>query len=63
MLWPPWLWISTPVKFLIWLFNRVVTWSGQFYLWKRIRSKRFLWIALINLCSLGILVLIFFWLR
>ena len=63
MLWPSWLWITTPVKFSIWLCNRIATWCGQFYLWKRIRSKRVFWVVLINLCSLGILVLVFFWLR
>ena len=65
MIWPAWLWIGTPVKFATWLVNRLATWSGSFYLWKRLRSHRFfwLWFVVINTVSMGMLVAALFWLH
>ncbi len=60
-----WLWISSPLKFSLWVVNRVATWTGVFYLWKRFRSTRhfWAWITLINVVSLCGLGLVFFWLH
>lgn len=61
--WPAWLLISTPVKFWLWLTNRLLTWSGLWYLWRRFRRRRrfWLWAALLNALSLGTLSLLFLW--
>lgn len=63
--WPSWLWIGTPIKFSVWLVNRLATWTGSFYLWKRIRSKPHFWpsFLLLNLLSLATLCLVLFWLH
>ncbi|GEM_PF-3170525 len=65
IVWPSWLWISTPLKFFLWLGNRIATWTGSLYVWKRMRASRlfWLWIVLINLLSWGALGLLFFWLH
>ena len=65
MVWPSWLWIGTPVKFSLWLLNRLATWTGLFYLWRRFRSQRLFWVwfAVINVASLSGLAILFFWLR
>ena len=65
MLWPSWLWIGTPLKFFLWAANRLATGTGLLYLWKRSQVKRrfWMWMILINLVSLGGLILLFFWLR
>ncbi len=65
MVWPAWLWVGTRLKFSLWLANRLATWTGLVYLWRRLRSRRWfwLWVALANLVSLGVLVAVFFWLR
>ncbi len=65
MLWPAWLWVGTPLKFSLWLANRVAAWTGLAYVWKRFRAQRhlWLWIALLNVVSLGGLVVLFFWLH
>ena len=62
---PAWLWIGTPVKFSLWLANRLATWTGVAYLWRRFRSQRgvWMWLALLNVVSLGGLCLLFFWLH
>ena len=64
MVWPAWLSITTPLKFSLWLLNRLATWTGVFYFWKRFRAQRgfWIWITLINVVSLSALVLLFFWL-
>ena len=65
MVWPSWLWIGTPLKFFIWLGNRLLTWTGLYYVWTRFRSRRdfWLWFILINLTSMGGLILLLFWLH
>ena len=65
MLWPSWLWIGTRLKFFLWLGNRFATWTGSFYLWKRLRATRHLWVwlILVNVVSLAGLGLLFFWLH
>lgn len=67
MLWPSWLWIGTRGKFFMWLGNRVTTWIGSFYVWKRLRVNRnrkvWLWLALINVVSLSALGVLFYWLH
>lgn len=62
---PSWLWVGTPVKFALWVFNRVATATGVLYFWKRLRASRYFWfwLFLINAVSLGFLVLFFFWLH
>ena len=62
---PAWFWISSPLKFFLWLFNRMATWTGSFVLWKRRRSTRRFLIGMIvlNMVSIGILGFIFFWLH
>lgn len=62
---PPWLWIGTPLKVLLWLGNRCLTWTGLFFLWRRFRSSRgvWLWLLLVNAASLSALALLFFWLH
>ncbi len=63
MIWPAWLWIGTPAKFCAWLGNRLMTWVGSFYLWKRQRRhKRFwMWLLAVNLVSMSGLVLLLYW--
>ena len=65
MAFPGWLWIGTPFKFWLWCLNRLATWTGAFYVWKRFRARRafWMWIVLLNLVSLSGLVLVFFWLH
>ena len=65
ILWPPWLWISTPLKFFLWMGNRVATWTGSHLFWKRFRSRRtvWVWLVLLNIVSLGALGLLFVWLH
>ena len=65
MIWPAWLWIGTPLKFSVWMTNRVATWTGSFYVWKRARTKRrvWMWLLLLNAVSLGALCLFLFWLH
>ena len=65
MVWPAWLWIGTRLKFSLWLANRLATWTGVGYLWRRLRSRRWfwLWMVLANLLSLGALAAVFFWLH
>lgn len=64
-MWPAWLWIGTPLKFSLWLINRIATWTGVFYLWRRWRSRRHVWwwMIVVNTLSLGALGLLFFWLH
>ena len=61
---PPWLWISTPLKFSLWLGNRLSTGVGAFFFWRRFRARRLIWVwlFLINAASLSALGLVFFWL-
>ncbi|PIQ83548.1 MAG: hypothetical protein COV75_06930 [Candidatus Omnitrophica bacterium CG11_big_fil_rev_8_21_14_0_20_63_9] len=63
--WLGWLWIGTPLKFSLWLANRIATWTGLFLFWKRFRSKQGIWwwIMALNTLSLGALGLLFFWLK
>ena len=65
MLWPSWLWFGTPLKFWLWLVNRLATWTGVFYAWRRFRTQRgfWVWATLANLISWGGLALLFFWLH
>ena len=65
MLWPSWLWIGTPTKVTIWLTNRLATWTGVYYFWRRFRTHRYFWPLLItiNLASVSALGLIFYWLH
>ena len=65
MVWPSWLWIGTRLKFVLWLTNRLATWTGITYFWKRFRSQRFFWwwVVLMNAVSFGGLCLVFFWLH
>ena len=65
MVWPTWLWIGTPLKFSLWLMNRIATSTGVLYLWRRLRSRRhfWAWFVLVNTVSLGLLVLLFFWIH
>ena len=65
MAWPAWLSLGTPVKVWLWLGNRFLTWTGLYLLWQRWRARRFFWVwlTLINLVSLGGLLLLCLWLR
>ena len=65
MVWPSWLWLGTPYKVVLWAGNRLATWLGVAYLWRRFRSTRhfWLWIILFNAVSFGLLALLFYWLR
>ncbi len=65
MLWPSWLWIGTRAKFSLWLANRLTTWSGSFYFWRRFRSTQrvWLWLLIINVLSWGALALLFYWMH
>ena len=65
MVWPAWLWVGTRLKLSLWLANRLATGTSLLYLGRRLRSRRFfwLWFILINVCSLSLLALLFFWLR
>ena len=62
MIWPSWLWVGTPLKFILWLSNRVATWMGSFFLWKRFRARRAIWgwLMFFNIISLSALGLLFF---
>ena len=63
--WPSWLLLSSPVKLVLWIANRLATWTGVFYLWRRFRAKPhfWVWLVLLNACSFGGLCLVFFWLH
>lgn len=63
--WPAWLWIGKPLTLLLWLANRMVTWTGLVLFWKRCRTQRgvWLWIMAINALSLGALGVVLFLLR
>ena len=65
MVWPSWLWIGTRLKLSLWLANRLATWTGLVYLWRRLRSRRlfWLWVIIVNLISLGALAFLFLWLH
>lgn len=65
MVWPSWLWVGTPLKVSLWVANRLATWTGLVYLWRRFRSHRWfwMWVVLANFISLGGLVFLFFWLH
>ena len=68
MLWSSWfVWVGrlTPMKFFLWLGNRVTTWLGMFHVWKRFRSRRLIWVwlLLMNAASFGVLVFVFVWLK
>ena len=65
MVWPSWLWLTSPFKWALWIFNRLATWTGLFFFWKRFRAQRhfWLWIIFINAVSMGVLALVFFWLH
>ncbi len=60
--WTAW-WIGTPVKFVLWLGNRLVTGFGLALVWRRFRSSRWVWPTLIvvNVVSLGGLALVIYW--
>ena len=64
MVWPAWLWIGTRTKVSLWVLNRLATWTGLVYLWRRFRSRPrrtfWLWMMVVNLVSLGGLALLFF---
>ena len=64
MVWPSWLWIGSSVKFFLWLGNRLATWTGSFFFWRRFRSRRrvWVWLFVINVVSLAGLCALFFWL-
>ena len=61
MFWPSWLWIGSRTKLSWWLANRLATWTGLFYFWKRFRSHRLFWFwtITINIVSLAALMLLF----
>ena len=65
MPWPAWLWIGTRSTCFLWLSNRLATWTGSFWFWKRFRGTRRLWVwlLLINATSIALLVWLFFWLH
>lgn len=50
--------VGSPVRLAIWIGNRVATWTGLFFLWRRLngspnRWRRFLVVgSLVNLASL-----------
>lgn len=64
MLGPLTLWIGTPLKLFLWVINRLATWTGLLYLWRRLRSRRrfWTWFIIINVASLGSLGLLVCWL-
>ena len=64
MIWPAWLSLTSPLKFSVWVVNRLATWTGGFFLWKRWRARRrvWVWLTLVNLVSLSGLCLVLFWL-
>ncbi len=65
----PWAFlINTPLKLAILVGNRLATWTGLFYLWRRVASRRthgwrtfLLWALGINLVSLSLLAGLLFW--
>ena len=67
MTWPAWLWLGSRLKLSLWLGNRIATWTGLYYFWKRFRARRdfWVWCLVINLVSLAVLggVLYWIWLR
>ena len=66
MLWPAWLNLGTPLKFSLWLGNRLATWTGMALVWKRQRAKRsfrlWLWLMAGNAVSFIALAGALFWL-
>ena len=44
---PSWLWIGTRLKFSLWVTNRLLTWTGGYYVWKRFRARRDFWVWII----------------
>ncbi|MBI3996221.1 MAG: hypothetical protein HY352_01055 [Candidatus Omnitrophica bacterium] len=65
MLLPSWLWIGTPVKVVLWLANRLATWTGSWYFWKRFKGRRRLWLWLLALNALSFTALggVFYWIH
>ncbi len=65
IVWPTWLWIGTPFKLTLWLANRLATWTGLAYVWRRFRTQRhrWIWLTIINTVSLAALAAVFFWLH
>ena len=55
IVWPAWLLAGAPVKLVVWLFNRLATWTGAYYLWKRLRAQPLIWfwLFLFNALSLA----------
>ncbi len=65
MIVPAWLWIGTPLKLSLWLFNRFLTWTGLRYLWRRLGAHPWFWVWLvvIHVASFGGLCAVFLWLH
>ena len=66
MVWfPSWLWLGSPLKIKLWLANRLMTWTGVLYFWRRWRNHRWfwLWATLVNMVSVAALGILFFWLH
>ena len=64
MIWPSWFaWVArlAPWKVVLWFGNRITTWVGLFHLWRRFRTRRFVWVwlLLVNAASLSLLVVLF----
>ena len=66
MVWPAWLGLGTPLKFSLWLTNRLATWTGMALVWKRRRATRgvrlWLWLMAGNAVSFIALAVVLFWL-
>ncbi len=60
--WMAW-WIGTPVKCVLWLGNRIATGFGLAAVWRRFRSRQWVWptLILLNLLSLGGLAAVIYW--
>lgn len=59
---------SSPLKLTLWMGNRLATWTGLLYVWRRVahRPQRWrvflVWSVWINLLSLGVMAGVFYWL-
>ncbi|MBI3319959.1 MAG: hypothetical protein HYZ89_05180 [Candidatus Omnitrophica bacterium] len=60
--------LGSPLKLMLWAGNRLATWTGLLYLWRRVakRPQRWrvflVWALWINLLSLSVMAGLLYWL-
>ncbi len=60
--------LGSPLKLVLWIGNRLATWTGLCYVWQRVKASPrrwrafLLWAVCINLFSLSLLIGVLYWL-